>query len=216
MTAYVANSEITRRRIADLYEREATVLHPPVEVGRFRPGTPEDYFLFVGELVGHKRVDVALQAARRAGRRMVIVGKGPELRRLRAEFGDVGTFLGRIDDEQLAAVYAKALALVVPNVEEIGIAAVEAQAAGRPVLARREGGTLETVLDGETGVLVDDAGSSELAEAMREVDFDRFDPATARRNAEQYAPEVFRARLRELVEEAVAGGSAHAAVGERL
>jgi glycosyltransferase involved in cell wall biosynthesis len=202
VTTYVANSKITRERIAHLYERDALILNPPVEVARFHQGAPEDYFLFVGELVPHKRVDVALDAARLAGRRMVVVGNGPELRRLRSAFGDVATFMGRIDDEALARVYASALALVIPNVEEFGIAGVEAQASGRPVLALADGGALETVVDGETGVLV--AGLEGFAEAMRDVDFTRFEPAAARQNAERFAPERFRSRLRELVERAVA------------
>jgi glycosyltransferase involved in cell wall biosynthesis len=202
VTTYVANSEITRERIAGIYDRDAEVLHPPVEIARFHQGEPEDYFLFVGELVAHKRVEVALEAARLAGRRMVLVGSGPELRGLRSRFGDVATFMGRIDDAALAGVYARALALVVPNVEEFGIAGVEAQAAGRPVLALGEGGARETVVDGETGVLVDNPG--DFAEAMREVDFTGFDPAAARRNAERFAPQLFRSRLRELVDRAIA------------
>jgi len=202
VTHYVANAEITRQRIADLYGREAPILHPPVEVERFHRGEPEDYFLFVGELVAHKRVEIALEAARLAGRRMVVVGNGPELKRLRAAFGDVGTFLGRIDDAALADVYAKALALVIPNVEEFGIAGVEAQAAGRPVLAYGRGGARETVIDGETGVLVESGEAADFAEAMREQDFTRFDPDRTRANAERFAPEVFRKRLRELVAQA--------------
>jgi glycosyltransferase involved in cell wall biosynthesis len=202
VTHYVANSEITRRRIADLYGREADVLHPPVEVDRFAPGEPEDYFLFVGELVAHKRVEVALEAARIAGRPMVVVGDGPELRRLRSRYEGVARFSGRIGDDELADVYARALAFVIPNVEEFGIAAVEAQAAGRPVLAVAEGGALETVVDGRTGVLVDDATPEGIAAAMRDVDFTRFDPAAARANAERFAAGRFRERLRRLVEEA--------------
>ena len=202
VTSYIANSEITRARISDLYGRDAELLHPPVEVERFHRGTPEDYFLFVGELVAHKRVHVALEAARLAGKRMVVVGDGPELRSLRSRFGDTATFLGRIGDDALADVYARALALVLPNVEEFGIAGVEAQAAGRPVLALGEGGARETVVEGETGVLVGGDDPGDLAEAMREVDFTRFDPAVARQNAERFAPGRFRSRLRELVERA--------------
>jgi glycosyltransferase involved in cell wall biosynthesis len=202
VTSYVANSEITRERIARLYEREAEVLHPPVEVERFAAGEPQDYFLFVGELVAHKRVEVALEAARLASRRMIVVGSGPELRRLQSSFGEVAEFPGRVDDEELARLYAGALALVIPNVEEFGIAGVEAQAAGRPVLALGQGGALETVIAGETGVLVDHGDLAAFAEAMRDVDFTRFSPAVARRNAERFAPERFRSRLRELVDAA--------------
>jgi glycosyltransferase involved in cell wall biosynthesis len=207
VTHYLANSEITRERIADLYGRDAQVLNPPVEVDRFRSGEPEDYFLYVGELVSHKRPAAALEAARRAGRRMVVVGDGPQLAELRHRYSDTARFLGRIGDDELAGVYTRALALVLPNVEEFGIVTVEAQASGRPVLAVDRGGARETVRDGETGVLVSDS-EDQLAEAMRHVDFTRFDPALAQANAQRFAAARFRERLRELVAAAQAEGSA--------
>ena len=115
VTRYVANSRITQRRIADFLGRDSEVIHPPVEVDRFRPGEEVgDHLLFVGELLRHKRVDVALEAARLAGLRMKVVGGGPELRRLSRDYGDVGEFLGRVSDEELARLYPRALALVVP------------------------------------------------------------------------------------------------------
>jgi glycosyltransferase involved in cell wall biosynthesis len=195
VTHYVTISEMVRERIARFYGREASVVHPPVEIDRFRPGEPEDYFLFVGELVRHKRVPVALEAARRAGARMKVIGSGPELERLEHEYGDVAEFLGRASDEQVADAYAGARALVVPNVEEFGIAAIESQAAGRPVIAIDEGGTRETVIDGETGVLMPTGSVDELAEAMRHTDFDRFSPSRIARHAQRFSPEAFRAKL---------------------
>lgn len=134
---FIANSQTTRERIQSVWNRDAVVVHPPVDVERFFIGEPEDYLLVVGELVPHKRAELALEAARRAGNRVKVVGEGPSLQSLRARFGDVAEFLGRVDDWRLAEVVARARALVVPNVEEFGIAAVEAQAAGRPVLAPR-------------------------------------------------------------------------------
>jgi glycosyltransferase involved in cell wall biosynthesis len=202
VTHYVANSEITRARIAELYEREAPVIHPPVEVDRFATAEPEDYFLFVGELVSHKRPEVAVRAAELAGVPLRVVGDGPEQRRLRAIAGDRIRFLGRICDDELASVYSRARALIVPNVEEFGIASVEAQAAGRPVLALGEGGALETVVDGVTGTLVDAGAPDDFAEAMREVDFTRFDPAVARDNAHRFSAGRFRERLTEAVQAA--------------
>ncbi len=109
VTRYVANSRITQRRIRKAYGREAEVIHPPVEVERFGPAEPEevgDHFLFVGELVAHKRADVALEAARRAGKRIRVVGGGPELRRLRAAYADCAEFLGRVPDAELARIYS--------------------------------------------------------------------------------------------------------------
>ena len=205
VTHYVANSEITRARIAEFYGRESEVLHPPVEVGRFAIGEPEDYFLYVGELVSHKRAGVAIAAAKLAGRPIRVVGDGPDLAALRAAHGDHATFLGRIGDDELARVYSGALALVVPNVEEFGIASVEAQASGRPVLAVGAGGALETVVDGETGVLTAGGSAGEIAAAMADVDFTRFDPAAARGNAERFADRLFRERLIEIVGRASSG-----------
>jgi glycosyltransferase involved in cell wall biosynthesis len=192
---YIANSELTRGRIAETYGREATVLYPPVEVERFTRGTPEDFFLVVSEVVPHKRVELALESARRAQQRVKVVGAGPELPRLQASYGSGVDFLGRVSDEELATLYSRARALIVPNVEEFGIAIVEAQAAGRPVVAADAGGAKETVVPGETGVLVPPGDVSALAEALRHTNFDAFDPAALSRHAARFSTTEFRARL---------------------
>jgi glycosyltransferase involved in cell wall biosynthesis len=193
---YIANSEATRHSIQRFWGREATVIHPPVDVDRFAPGEPEDYLLVVTELVPHKRVEVALEAARRARRRLKIVGTGPELERLRALYGGHAEFLGRVGDRELAELYSRALALVVANVEEFGIAAVEAQAAGRPVVAPAAGGTLETVVPGRTGVLVPPGDADALADALRATDFRRFSPESIREHAQRFSRDAFQDRLR--------------------
>ncbi len=203
VTDYVAISRLVQDRIARLYGRESTVIHPPVEVDRFAPGEVGDAFVFVGELVAHKRVDVVLEAARRAGKRLRVVGDGPELERWRVGYPEA-EFLGRVGDAELPRILAEARALLVPNVEEFGIAAVEAQAAGRPVVAVGAGGVLETVVDGETGVLLERGDVDEFAEALTEVDFDRFDPQALARHASGFSTETFRRRIRAAVERAVA------------
>ena len=204
---YVANGEITRERIRRFWGRDSVVVHPPVEVDRFALGEPGDHVLLVGELVRHKRPEVAIEAAEAAGRRIKVVGAGPELERLRARYGASAEFLGRVGDEQLGRLYAEAAALVVPNVEEFGIAAVEAQAAGRPVIAVDAGGARETVEHGRTGLLVPIGDPGALARALRE-DMTRFDPRDIREHARRFSPEVFRARLGEIVAETCAGLSA--------
>ena len=197
----LATGQIARERIRRLWGRDAPVLHPPVEVDRFEIGEPAEHVLFVAELVRHKRPQVAIEAAAAAGRPIKVVGTGPELERLRARYGDSAEFLGRVDDDALARLYAQAAALVVPNVEEFGIAAVEAQAAGRPVVAVDAGGVRETVVQGRTGVLVPDGDQAALRAAL-EGDLTRFDPQEVRANAMRFRPEVFRDRLREIVEQA--------------
>jgi glycosyltransferase involved in cell wall biosynthesis len=195
VTHYVANSLLTRERIADFYRREAVVVHPPVEIDRFVIGEPEDFFLIVTELARHKRVELALEGARLAGLPVTVVGDGPDRARLESTFGSSARFLGAVGDEQLADLYARARALLVPSTEEFGIAMVEAQAAGRPVVAVDTGGAREIVIDGDTGVLVSPPTPDSFAEVLREVDFERFSAEQIRRNAERFSSDRFKAKL---------------------
>jgi len=203
VSRYVANSRHTQRRIKEIYGREATIVHPPVEVERFRSDEPDDYFLAVTELVPHKRVELAAEAASEAGQQLKVVGGGPELGRLREKYSKRVEFLGRVEDEELVDLYARARALVLPNVEEFGIAAVEAQAAGRPVIAAAAGGALETVQDGVTGQLVPPDDEPALKRTLREFDPDEFDAGRIRRHADQFSAESFRERFRQEVRHAI-------------
>ena len=201
VTHFIANSEITRERIAQFYGVDSEVVHPPVAVERFSIGEPQDYLLFVGQLVRHKRVDVAIEAATLAGRPIKVVGEGPERPALEARFGGSPVqFVGSVSDEVLSGLYANCLALVVPNVEEFGIAAVEAQAAGRPVVGVGKGGLRETVIDGETGLLVDGEGAESLAEPLNDVDFGRFDSEAISSHAQRFSAASFRDRIGKAVE----------------
>ena len=204
---YVAISEISRERIRRFWGRDALIVHPPVDVERFFVGEPADYVLFVGELVRHKRPELAIEAALAAGRRIKLVGGGPELPRLRTRFAGRADFLGHVGDDEVTRLYAGAEALVVPNIEEFGIAAVEAQAAGRPVVGIDAGGLRETVIPGRTGLLVPPGDPDALARALRE-DLTRFDAQDIRAHAERFSRSAFQARIREIVE-ATCAGSAH-------
>jgi glycosyltransferase involved in cell wall biosynthesis len=197
--SYIANSELTRARIREFYGREAPIIYPPVETHRFAPGTPGDSLLLVSELVAHKRPHVALEAARRAHVPIRVVGSGPDHSELARAFPEA-EFLGRLGDAELPALYASARAVVVPSMEEFGITAVEAQAAGRPVVAAAAGGALETVRDRETGLLaqLDDVDS--FASAIRELERIDFEPRRAVQNAARFSVEVFRERLHSHVE----------------
>ena len=203
---FIANSRLTQQRIADYWNRDSTIVHPPVDVHRFAIGTPEDFFLIVGELVPHKQVERALLAAERAGRRVKVVGTGPSLPRLRARFGDRAEFLGRVQDDHLADLMSRAQALLVANVEEFGIAAVESMASGRPVVGPNRGGTSETIIDGHTGIQYPVGDVDALAEALREVDFNRFDAMAIRKASLRYSVELFRDRIQSHVHR-MSGGS---------
>ena len=201
--AYIANSELTRERIERYYGRDSVVVHPPVETHRFRPGAPGDALLVVSEVVRHKRVHVALEGARRAGTPIRIVGLGPDHAALRQAYPEA-QFLGRVSDAELVELYPQARAVVVPSKEEFGITAVEAQAAGRPVIAAAAGGALETVVDGETGLLATLDDPDSFAAAIGRIDELGFDPARATANAERFSVAAFQRRLGEEVAKVVA------------
>jgi glycosyltransferase involved in cell wall biosynthesis len=205
VTAYIANSQLTRQRIADFYGRDATVVHPPVQVDAFegRPA-PEDYFLVVGEVIKHKNTEVALAAAKRADVKIKVVGDGPDLARLRQRFPNAA-FLGRVNDRRLIKLYAGCRALVVPAIEEFGITMVEAHASGRPVVAAARGGALEIVEASETGALFPPGDVDALAEALREIDWEGFDVSRLRASAERFSCRRFRRRLRAEVASLVGG-----------
>jgi glycosyltransferase involved in cell wall biosynthesis len=198
--SYVANSELTRDRIKRFYGRDATIIHPPVETERFSVGIPGDSLLVVCELVAHKRVQLALEAARRAGVPIRVVGSGPDHAALAAAYPEA-SFLGRAGDEEIAELYASARAVVVANVEEFGITAVEAQAAGRPVIAAAAGGALETVLDGTTGLLAQPDDVDSFVQAIEQLDTLDFDPARAVANAQRFSVATFGRRISEHVRE---------------
>jgi glycosyltransferase involved in cell wall biosynthesis len=203
--AYLAISQLSRERIRRYYGREATVVHPPVETERFKPGAPGDALLVVSEIVRHKRLHVALEAARRAGAPIRVAGAGPDLAALREAYPEA-EFLGRVGDRELAELYAQARAVLVPSVEEFGITAVEAQAAGRPVIAAAAGGALETVLDGATGRLVGVDDVEAFREAIEQIDGLGLDPQAAVENSRRFSVAVFQARIAEQVERALQTG----------
>jgi glycosyltransferase involved in cell wall biosynthesis len=148
---YIANSHVTRGRIRRHFGRDAAVIYPPVRTDRFAPGPVGDHYVLVSELVAHKRIDVAVRAFSELGRPLVIVGDGPEARRLQRMAGSSVRFVGRVSDARLSELVRSSRALVVTAVEEFGIAAVEGQAAGRPAIVPDAGGGRETVLEGRTG-----------------------------------------------------------------
>ena len=202
---YVANSETTRRRIGRYFSRDATILHPPVETGRFTPVEDVgDSYVVLSELMPHKRIDVAIRAFNRLGLPLLVIGNGPDARRLQRLAGPTVRLTGRLPDERVAEILPRARALVVPATEEFGIAAVEAHAAGRPVIALREGGARETVIEGVNGTFFDQPTVDALADAVTAFDPLAIDPAQCRRSAERFDVATFRRGMSAIVEEAVA------------
>jgi glycosyltransferase involved in cell wall biosynthesis len=199
---FVANSYEVASRIRRHYRRDSELIYPPVDVDRIVPDgrDPDDFYLVVSRLVPYKRVDLAVQAANRLGRRLVVVGDGTERRRLEALAGPTVEIRGWQSDEAVAELLARCRAFLFPGWEDFGISAVEAQAAGRPVVAYGRGGALETVVDGKTGVLFEEQTVDSLAEAMLRAERIALDPGVCRRNAERFGADVFRAKLGAAIE----------------
>jgi glycosyltransferase involved in cell wall biosynthesis len=200
---YVANSHTTKARIRSFFGRDAQVVYPPVETARFSPGPVGAHYALVSELMPHKRIEVAIEAFNRLRLPLIVIGDGPLARTLRRQAGPTVSFAGRVSDAAVAEILRGARALIMTSIEEFGIAAVESQAAGRPVIARRGGGALETVLDGVTGRFWS-GGPAELARAVLEFDDAAVDPAACVRNAARFDAATFRAGIRQQVASASA------------
>jgi glycosyltransferase involved in cell wall biosynthesis len=199
---FVANSSTVAERIRRAYGREARVIFPPVDTDRIQPNgrPPEDFYLVVSRFVPYKRVDLAVAACTRLGRKLVVVGMGPETARLRAAAGATISFTGALSDDAVADLYARCRAFVFPGLEDFGIAPVEAQAAGRPVIAYGAGGATETVVDGQTGVFFHEQTVDALVRAIEQFEQTKFDPAACRANAMRFDAAIFRQRIKESVE----------------
>jgi glycosyltransferase involved in cell wall biosynthesis len=198
---FIAISATVAERVRRTYERDARVIFPPVDTSRVRPNgrAPEDFYLVVSRLVPYKRVDLAVDACTKMGRKLVVVGTGPETSRLRGRAGSTITFAGSLDDAAVADLYASARAFIFPGFEDFGITPVEAQSAGRPVLAYGAGGAAETVVNGSTGIFFAEQTAEALIAAIEQLDRMPIDPLACRANAERFDSAVFRDLIRSAV-----------------
>lgn len=205
VTRFIANSSHVADQIRMFYDREARVVAPPVRTEYFTPppaGTPrEDFWLIVSALEPYKRIDLAIRAAAKAQQRLVVIGDGSLRARLAAMAGPGVTFLGRVSDEVVCDHYRRAAAFLFPQVEDFGITAVEAQACGLPVLARAEGGALDTVIDGQTGAFFAEATEDSLLGAMARCPRAGLAETTraCRENAERFSDSEFDAAMGEVI-----------------
>src|SRR5438105_1735437 len=208
---FMAISRTVAARIRKYYRRDATVVYPPVNCDAFQLGPirVEDYYLIVSRLIPYKRIDLAVDAFTRLGIPLKIVGSGGrDLPALRARAGRNVEFVGGVPDAELKRLYAGCRALVFPGEEDFGIAPLEANASGRPVIAYAGGGALDTVVDGQTGVLFGEQQVESLIGAIRRAEDTDWDSDGLRAHARRFDSQVFRERLLEFVGESVA---AHAA-----
>jgi glycosyltransferase involved in cell wall biosynthesis len=203
--AYVANSRHVAARIEKHYRREATVVHPPVDVARFLsvPRSADDYYLFVGRLVPYKRADLAVAACSILGRPLKVVGGGRAADALHDLAGPRVEFLGEITHAELARVLAGARAILFPGEEDFGMVPVEAQAAGVPVIAYGVGGALDSVIDGTTGLLFSEQTPEALADAILRFEAATLDEEAIRDNARRFSEERFDTELCSVLSELV-------------
>ncbi|MEW5991539.1 MAG: glycosyltransferase [Chloroflexota bacterium] len=196
----VANSGAVRDRIKRAWGRDAEVIHPPVRLDGIQVSDVDDgYLLVAARLLAYRRIDLAVRAANRLGRELVVVGDGPEGARLRTLAGPTVRFTGRLDRGALVDLFGRCHAYLVPGEEDFGMAPVEAMGAGVPVVALRAGGALETVVDGATGVLFDAPTVDALVAGIERADSMSFDRHAIRANAERFGVDVFRRRFVELL-----------------
>lgn len=194
---FMANSQFVSNRIRSIYQRESEVIFPPVEVGDFLPtAAHEGYYLIVGQLVPYKRTDLAVEACSRLEKPLVVIGEGPERKRLESLAGPSVNFLGRVAREDVTAAIEGCRAFLYPQVEDFGITAVEAQAGGKPVIAYRAGGALESVVDGTTGVFFEEQNADSLIDAIERFEsIDRSWMSDCRANAERFGSDRFRSNV---------------------
>jgi glycosyltransferase involved in cell wall biosynthesis len=203
VSRYVTNSQHVAGRISRYYNREATVVYPPVDTDFFHPDTtpPEGFALVVSALVPYKRLEIAIEACERAGVPLKVVGDGPSRAALERVAKSGTQFLGRRPDEEVRDLYRRAAVMLLPGEEDFGIAPLEAQACGRPVVALGRGGAVETIVHEQTGFLVNEPTVEAFADAIARAMVTRFDSAAIRRHAETFGRERFRNEIRAVIAE---------------
>ena len=201
---YIATScQNMVQEIGECYKREARVIYPPVRLSDYTwNDTPDDYYLTVSRLISHKRIDLAIQACRKLGRKLIVVGDGPELAALKTMAGPNVKFVGRITDTELRKLYAHCRAVIFPSHEDYGIVPIEAQASGRPVIAYGFGGVLETMVEDQTGIFFKEQTEEAVIEAVQRAEKFSFDPYLIRRSVQRFDVENFKRELLSFVAEA--------------
>jgi len=193
---FMAISETSQNRIKKYYKRNSIVVHPPVDVSKFYISDEiEDYFLMVGRMVPYKKFELAINTFNKLGLPLKIIGDGPEKKRLQRLAKDNIDFLGLLPDSKVAKYYSKAKALIFPQEEDFGIVPLEAMASGRPVIAFRKGGALETVINEKTGLFFDNQDADSLAKVISNFNVNRFDPKEIRAHAKKFDIRQFKEKF---------------------
>jgi glycosyltransferase involved in cell wall biosynthesis len=197
---FVANSQTVAERIQKTYQRSAQVIHPPIDIDRFRASSErEDYYVVLSRLVGYKRIDLAVRACTELGRNLLVLGDGPDRKVLEEMAGPTVKFFGRVSDADVEHYVSRCRALLFPGEEDFGMAPLEVAAAGRPTIAYRAGGAVETIVEGITGAFFDEQTPESLADVIERFEKMEWSPETLRLHAERFSTPVFQERLLEFL-----------------
>jgi len=200
---FICNSNFVAKRIKKYYNRKAQVIYPPVDAKFFSPSDFFDkpsYFLMVGRLLAYKRFDIAIESFNKINKPLKIIGDGPEIKRLKKLAKKNIEFLGELPPEKLREYYQNCQALIFPQEEDFGIVALEAMACGRPVIAYRGGGALESVKERETGAFFNEQTPESLIKAVKEFKSGKFNPQKIRKHALKFSKDKFKKRIKDFVE----------------
>ena len=206
---FICNSSFVAQRIKKYYKQESEIIHPPVNTENFglkndetknMPKKSEEYFLMVGRLLPYKRFDMAIEAFNKLELPLKIIGNGPEMKKLKRMANWNIEFLGEVDNKNLKEYYQNCQALIFPQEEDFGIVALEAMACGRPVIAYRGGGALESVLEGKTGVFFDEQNVDSLVEAVKNFDASRFDSKAIHQHALKFDKKIFKQKIKDFID----------------
>ena len=194
---FIANSQATAKRILEAYGRTAEIIHPPINIDRFTANAHEShgYYLVLSRLVSYKRIDLAIEACSRMNRKLLIVGDGPHKDALMQGAAPCVTFCGRLSDAVVDELITSSRALIFPGEEDFGMTPLEVAASGRPTIAYRAGGALETIVDGVTGTFFEQQTPEDLMSAMEAFERQSFSPGILRRHAEKFSVSVFREKM---------------------
>ncbi|OGR88306.1 MAG: hypothetical protein A3A86_02125 [Elusimicrobia bacterium RIFCSPLOWO2_01_FULL_60_11] len=198
VTHFIADSAYVAARIRNFYGRQAEVIYPHADTEFYAPGTskPGDFHLIVSALAPYKRLELAVEAFNRMGKKLKIIGSGPSLARLMGIAGPNIEFLGWRSNEEIRDHYRACAALIFPGTEDFGIVPLEAMACGRPVVAYGEGGALETVSENASGIFFREASARSLTEAVRKAERMPWDGGKIRARALEFSREKFVSRLK--------------------
>lgn len=200
---FIANSYNVSNRIKKYYRRESVVIHPPVEIDKFKVRASHDnYYLIISEMVYYKRIDIAVKAFNELKKPLIVIGNGEEFKNLKKIANKNIVFKNNVSNEEIVKYYENCKAFIFPGEEDFGIVMVEAQACGKPVIAYKKGGAAEIVVDKKTGVLFDEQTTESLISAVDilEKKYKTFSPENIRKNSERFSEKIFKQKIKKFVD----------------